>query len=78
MFGSKCKFQCDIKYFSRSCSMSGDCNLGCSTNTFGLKCDKPCPNNCHQIEGSSSCVQDDASCKFGCQDSYRGTTCEEG
>ncbi|XP_052224158.1 multiple epidermal growth factor-like domains protein 10 [Dreissena polymorpha] len=75
--GAKCD-QCAAgskHCLNQSCHINGDCDLGCATNSYGKRCDDPCPENCAVIEKASACLQISGVCLRGCKDGYEGDIC---
>ncbi|KAH3798892.1 hypothetical protein DPMN_152495 [Dreissena polymorpha] len=65
MFGFKCNVECSKHCLNQSCSIDGDCNLGCVSNFYSKKCDIPCPDNCAYVVTGSVCSQQNGVCKNG-------------
>ncbi|KAH3798906.1 hypothetical protein DPMN_152509 [Dreissena polymorpha] len=75
IFGFKCDLECSKHCLNQSCHINGDCDLGCATNSYGKRCDDPCPENCAVIEKASACLQISGVCLRGCKDGYEGDIC---
>ncbi|KAH3798992.1 hypothetical protein DPMN_152596 [Dreissena polymorpha] len=74
-FGFMCDIECSKHCLNTSCSISGDCNLGCTLNFYGKKCDTPCPENCNGVVTGSRFSQENGVCKHGVRDETTSETC---
>ncbi|KAH3799088.1 hypothetical protein DPMN_152691 [Dreissena polymorpha] len=75
MFGFMCDIECNKHCLNKSCSINGDCDLGCASNFYGKKCDIPCPDNCADVGTGSRCSQENGVCKNGIRDEMKSDSC---
>ncbi|KAH3799020.1 hypothetical protein DPMN_152624 [Dreissena polymorpha] len=60
-----CNMECSKNCLNESCSINGECDLGCATNFYGKKCNIPCPETCNEVVTGPLCLQENGICKNG-------------